>query len=51
MEPRAQLVALEAAELAGERLRDMFHSHADVGAYLSEEDRTMALTDEGEPLP
>jgi adenylyltransferase/sulfurtransferase len=50
MEPREQLAALEDAERAGERLCAIVHSHADVGAYFSEEDRAMALTDEGEPL-
>ena len=50
MDPREQLAALEAAEQAGDRLCAIFHSHADVGAYFSEEDRTMALIDEGEPL-
>ncbi len=50
MEPREQLAALEAAEQAGERLCAIFHSHADVGAYFSEEDMAMALDDRGEPL-
>jgi proteasome lid subunit RPN8/RPN11 len=50
MEPRQQLTAIEAAEANGERLSAVFHSHADVGAYFSAEDRAMALTDEGEPL-
>jgi proteasome lid subunit RPN8/RPN11 len=50
LEPREQLAALEEAERAGERLCAIFHSHADVGAYFSEEDRGMALTDEGMPL-
>ena len=50
MEPWEQLAALEVAEQAGERLCAIFHSHADASAYFSEEDRTMALTDEGELL-
>ena len=50
MEPREQLAALEAAEQGGERLCAIFHSHVDVGAYFSKEDRAMAVTDEGETL-
>ena len=50
MDPRTQLTALESAEAQGERLAAVFHSHADVGAYFSAEDKHMALTDEGEPL-
>ncbi len=50
MDPRAQLAELERAEAQGEALRVIFHSHADVGAYFSAEDRAMALTEEGEPL-
>ena len=50
MDPKEQLAALEAAEQAGERLCAIFHSHVEVGAYFSDEDRAMALTDEGEPL-
>jgi [CysO sulfur-carrier protein]-S-L-cysteine hydrolase len=50
MDPRQQLAALERAEAAGERLAVVFHSHADVGAYFSEEDRVQALSAGGEPL-
>lgn len=49
MEPLAQLRALEAAAAAGERLGAVFHSHADVGAYFSAEDKAMAAP-EGQPL-
>lgn len=50
MDPRKQLAALEKAEGAGERLAAVYHSHADVGAYFSEEDRAQALSAGGEPL-
>lgn len=50
MDPRAQLAVWEAAEAKGERLIAIVHSHADVGAYFSAEDRALALTEEGEPL-
>ncbi len=50
MDPRQQLAALERAEAAGERLAVVYHSHADVGAYFSEEDRAQALSAGGEPL-
>ncbi|MHB8419290.1 MAG: M67 family metallopeptidase [Myxococcales bacterium] len=50
LDPKAQLEALEVAELAGERLAAVYHSHADVGAYFSEEDRAQALSAGGEPL-
>jgi proteasome lid subunit RPN8/RPN11 len=50
IDPLRQLAALEAAEQAGERLLSVFHSHVEVGAYFSEEDRAMALTEGGVPL-
>ncbi len=50
MDPKAQLEALEAAEAAGETLAGVYHSHADVGAYFSDEDRAQALSAGGEPL-
>jgi [CysO sulfur-carrier protein]-S-L-cysteine hydrolase len=50
IDPLRQLAALEAAERDGERLISVFHSHVEVGAYFSEEDRAMALTDGGAPL-
>jgi proteasome lid subunit RPN8/RPN11 len=50
MEPKALLDALEAAERAGGRLWAIVHSHPDVGAYFSSEDRSMALGGGAEPL-
>jgi proteasome lid subunit RPN8/RPN11 len=50
MEPRALLAALDAAERAGGRLYAIIHSHPDVGAYFSHEDRNMALGGGDEPL-
>jgi proteasome lid subunit RPN8/RPN11 len=50
MDPLKQLAAVEKAEAAGERLAAVYHSHADVGAYFSEEDRAQALSAGGEPL-
>jgi proteasome lid subunit RPN8/RPN11 len=50
IDPLKQLAALEAAERAGERLVSVFHSHVEVGAYFSQEDRAMALTEGGTPL-
>ena len=41
---------MEAADQAGESLHAIVHSHPDVGAYFSREDRQKAVTDEGEPL-
>jgi proteasome lid subunit RPN8/RPN11 len=43
MDPKALLDALERAEQAGGRLWAIVHSHPDVGAYFSNEDRNMAL--------
>ncbi|MGZ6123979.1 MAG: Mov34/MPN/PAD-1 family protein [Myxococcales bacterium] len=50
MDPKALLDALEAAERAGGRLWAIVHSHPDVGAYFSSEDRNMALGGEDAPL-
>lgn len=50
MDPKAQIEAMEAAEKAGEKLVVVYHSHADVGAYFSDEDKAQALSAGGEPL-
>ena len=50
MDPRALLLALEAAERAGGSLWAIVHSHPDVGVYFSREDRHMALGGGDEPL-
>lgn len=50
MEPRALLQALESADAQGGRLAAIVHSHPDVGAYFSPEDRLMALGGGDEPL-
>ena len=50
MNPKELLAALEAADHEGESLYAIVHSHPDVGAYFSKEDKSKALTDEGEPL-
>jgi adenylyltransferase/sulfurtransferase len=50
MEPRALLEALEQAEREGGALTGIVHSHPDVGAYFSNEDREMALGGGNEPL-
>jgi proteasome lid subunit RPN8/RPN11 len=50
IDPRAQLEALEQAEGRGEALCAVFHSHVEVGAYFSEEDRAMAFGADGSPL-
>jgi adenylyltransferase/sulfurtransferase len=50
MEPKALLHALEATERAGGQLWGIVHSHPDVGAYFSSEDRRLALGDGEEPL-
>jgi len=50
MDPRALLAALDAAERTGGRLYAIVHSHPDVGAYFSSEDRDMALAGGAEPL-
>jgi proteasome lid subunit RPN8/RPN11 len=48
-DPKEWLRVSEEAEAAGETVACIFHSHADVGAYFSAEDRDMAAPD-GEPL-
>jgi [CysO sulfur-carrier protein]-S-L-cysteine hydrolase len=50
IDPLAQLGALEQAAARGETLRAIFHSHVEVGAYFSEEDRAMAFGPDGSPL-
>lgn len=50
MDPAALLAALSEAEQGGGRLAAIVHSHPDVGAYFSREDRDMALGGGTEPL-
>jgi len=50
MDPKALLAAMDAAERAGGRLYAIVHSHPEVGAYFSMEDRRVALGDGDEPL-
>ena len=50
MDPKALLAALSRAEEAGGALRVIVHSHPDVGAYFSKEDRDMALAGGDLPL-
>jgi proteasome lid subunit RPN8/RPN11 len=50
MEPKELLAALQAAEEQGGSLWAIVHSHPDVGAYFSREDREMALGGGEEPL-
>jgi len=50
MDPKALLLALEGADRAGGSLWAIVHSHPDVGAYFSREDRHMALGGGDEPL-
>ena len=50
MEPKALMAALTAAEGEGWGLRAIVHSHPDVGAYFSREDKEMALAGGDEPL-
>jgi len=50
MDPKALLAALSRAEDAGGALRVIVHSHPDVGAYFSKEDRDMALGGGDAPL-
>ncbi|MFL5310603.1 MAG: Mov34/MPN/PAD-1 family protein [Myxococcales bacterium] len=50
MDPKAVLAALAKAEQEGGRLAAIVHSHPDVGAYFSREDREMALGGGIEPL-
>lgn len=48
-DPKQWLHVSEDADSKGEQVSCIFHSHADVGAYFSGEDRAMAAP-EGEPL-
>ena len=49
--PRQKLLrALDAADQSGGRLYAIAHSHPDVGAYFSKEDKDMALGGGSEPL-
>ena len=50
MDPKALMSALERAEERGGGLRAIVHSHPDVGAYFSAEDKRAALGGEAEPL-
>jgi proteasome lid subunit RPN8/RPN11 len=50
MDPKALLGALEETESRGGQLWAIIHSHPDVGAYFSSEDRDMALGGGEEPL-
>ena len=50
MDPRALLGALQEAERSGGALVVIVHSHPDVCAYFSKEDRDMALGGGAEPL-
>jgi proteasome lid subunit RPN8/RPN11 len=50
MDPKTLLSTLDGAERAGGRLYAIVHSHPDVGAYFSKEDRDMALGGGDEPL-
>jgi proteasome lid subunit RPN8/RPN11 len=50
MDPKALLGALSQAEEEGGSLRVIVHSHPDVGAYFSKEDRDMALGGGNDPL-
>ena len=49
MDPGEQMRAISAAERAGKSVLGIWHSHPDVGAYFSAEDRRRALFD-GEPI-
>lgn len=50
MDPKALLEALEATDQAGGRLWAIVHSHPEVGAYFSSEDKNMALGGGDSPL-
>ena len=49
MDPAAQVKAISRAESEGGTLRVIVHSHPDVGAYFSREDRNKALFDGATP--
>ena len=48
-DPREWMEVEESAAATGARISCIFHSHGDVGAYFSNEDKAMAAPD-GEPL-
>ncbi|HZH04765.1 MAG TPA: M67 family metallopeptidase [Myxococcaceae bacterium] len=48
-DPREWMQVTEEAEVVGAQVACIFHSHGDVGAYFSDEDKAMAAPD-GEPL-
>ncbi len=48
-DPKEDLAVQREAEASGEQVHCVFHSHADVGAYFSAEDKEMAAP-EGQPL-
>lgn len=50
MEPKALMRAIDSAESEGGALLAIVHSHPEVGAYFSSEDRKMALGGGTEPL-
>jgi adenylyltransferase/sulfurtransferase len=50
MDPQAVLATLGEVEAQGGRLAAIVHSHPDVGAYFSKEDKDMALGGGDEPL-
>jgi proteasome lid subunit RPN8/RPN11 len=50
MDPKQLLSALAEVEDSGGRLHAIVHSHPDVGAYFSTEDKQMALGGGDEPL-
>lgn len=49
MDPAEQYRAMRAAEDAGRTIHGIYHSHVDVGAYFSAEDKARAAPD-GEPF-
>lgn len=49
MDPKEQFRAMRDAEAAGLEIRGIYHSHVEVGAYFSAEDRARAAPN-GEPL-
>ena len=49
MDPKEQMKVMRDADLRGRLVRGIYHSHVDVGAYFSDEDKRRALFD-GEPM-
>lgn len=43
IDPQEQYRVMREAEAAGQTVRGIYHSHVDVGAYFSEEDKARAL--------